>query len=82
MPNHSSNFVQACDVKNDDMNVEKNDNENNNDKSDDEDGLQDMVNLIDVQPHKGQTTLLSDITFTHIDVSIHAPDGALYRMYQ
>lgn len=37
-----------------------------------------MINLIHVQPHKGQNNLLPNISFTNDDALRHVPDDPLY----
>lgn len=37
--------------------------------------IQIMVGFVDMQPHKGQTTILLDISFTNDDALRHVPNG-------
>lgn len=52
------------------------------DNDEEYDDLSNFVNMIEVQPCKGQTTLFLDISSTHIDASMHTYNGPLYIINQ
>lgn len=52
------------------------------DNDEEYDDLSHFVNMIEVQPCKGQTTLFLDIYFIHIDASMHTYNGPLYIIDQ